>query len=56
MATILTNVGSIVTAAIGWMGDFVSAITSTGNELILLFVVIPVVGLGIGLLKRLISV
>lgn len=56
MSTILTAVSSIVTAAIGWMGDFVSAITSTGNELILLFVVIPVVGLGIGLLKRLISV
>lgn len=56
MSAILSNVSSIVTAAIGWMGDFVTAITATGNELLLLFVIVPFVGLGIGLLKRLISV
>ena len=56
LSTILTNVGSIVTAAISWMGDFVSSITATGNEILLLFVLVPLVGLGVGLLKRMISV
>lgn len=55
MSTILTNVGSVITAAIGWMGDFVDFITSSGNEIILLFIIIPFVGLAIGLIKRLIS-
>lgn len=63
MATILSAVGSIVTAAIGWMTSFLSVITATttaadgtvsmSNPILLLFVLIPIVGLGIGLLKRL---
>lgn len=56
MSAILTNVSSVVTAAIGWMGDFVTAITATGNEVLLLFVIVPLVGLGVGLLRRLINV
>lgn len=55
MATILTAVGSVVSAAISWMGSFLSVITAEGNEILLLFVIIPVVGLGIGLLQRLIN-
>lgn len=56
MSAILTNVSSVVTAAIGWMGDFVTAITASGNEVLLLFVIVPLVGLGVGLLRRLINV
>lgn len=56
LAAILTNVGSIVTAAIGWMGDYISAISASGNELLMLFVCVPLVGLGIGLIRRMISV
>lgn len=56
MAAFLTAVGSVVTAAIGWMGDYVGAITTEGNEMLLLFIAIPLVGLGIGLIRRMIAV
>lgn len=55
MSAILTNVSSIVTAAIGWMGDFVTAITASGNEILLIFVIVPLVMLGVNLLRRMIS-
>lgn len=53
MSAILTNVTSIVTSAISWMGSYLTVITTEGNEILLLFVLIPVVGLGVGLLSRL---
>ena len=53
MATILENVGSIVTSAISWMSSFASFVTA--NPLVMLFVLIPLVGLGIGLFRRLLS-
>lgn len=56
MATILTTVGSIFTSAITWIGQVSTAITASGNEIILLFVVLPLVGLGVGLFRRLINV
>lgn len=52
MSTIMTAVGDIVTNAITWIGDFVGVVTS--NPLLLAFVVVAFVGLGIGLIKRLI--
>lgn len=54
ISTLLTSVGDIVTQGITWVGSYASTIVS--NPLLLLFAGIPVVGLGIGLLKRLISV
>lgn len=54
MSEVLTSVSTVVTAAIGWIGDFVDVISST--PLLLLFVTVPLVGLGIGLLRRLISI
>lgn len=56
--TVLINgVGSLVTGAIDWLGDYVGTITASGNEVLLLFVVaVPLVGLGVGLLKRLFRV
>lgn len=57
MAALVTAVGTLVTGAITWMTDYVGAITATGNEVLLLgAVAVPLVGLGVGLLKRLISV
>lgn len=53
MATYLTAIGDIVTAAVGWMGDAATAIT--GNPLALLFILIPLMGVGIGLFKRIIN-
>lgn len=52
MADILSAITSVVTSAITWLGQFVTAVTA--NPLILLFVIVAFVGLGIGLLSRLI--
>lgn len=52
MAAILGDITSVVTSAISWIGSFVGAITS--NSLLLLFVIIAFVGLGVGLIGRLI--
>lgn len=54
VATILTNVTSLVTEAVKWVGSFAGAITS--NPLILTFVIVAFVGLGVGLIKRLVRV
>lgn len=56
MSTLLSNITSVVNEAIAWMTSFVGAITATGNELLLLFAVIPVVGLGVGILRRMIKI
>ena len=52
ITTILSAATALVTEAIKWIGQFVIAITS--NELLLLFVVVAFVGLGVGLIKRII--
>lgn len=56
MSTLITTIGTIVTAAAGWIGTFTGVITTSGNEILLLFVALPVVGVGIGMLKRLMRV
>lgn len=52
MQSILDSVGLIVTESIGWIGDYVGVITS--QPLLLMFTVVSFVGLGVGLIKRLI--
>lgn len=52
MSDIISAVTDLVTAGIQYVGQFVAVIT--GNPLILAFVIISFVGLGIGLLRRLI--
>lgn len=52
----LTNIGSLVTSAVGWMGSFLATITKSGNEMLFVFVAIPIVGVGIGLVKRMLHV
>lgn len=56
MAAIITAIGSVVTGATSWISAFLEMITAEGNELLLFFCIIPVVGLGVGLLRRLINV
>ena len=52
MSALLESVSSVVTAAIGWMTSFATSITS--NTLLILGVVaVPLCGLGVGLLSRL---
>lgn len=52
LATILSDIGSFVTSAITWIGDFVDCIVE--NKLLLAFVIVAFVGLGVGLIKRII--
>ena len=52
MAAIISDVTALVTASVGWVNSFVGVITS--QPLLLLFVITGFVGLGVGLIKRLI--
>ena len=52
LATILSAASEIVSEALTWVGDVAATITST--PLILLFVLVAFVGLGVGLIRRMI--
>lgn len=54
LAAILADAGSMVTSSVTWVGSFVGAITS--NPLIEAFVIVSFVGLGVGLIQRLVRV
>lgn len=54
VSSLIASVGEVFTAAIGWVGNVASTITS--NPILLIFTIIPLVGLGVGLFKRLLSV
>ena len=56
MSAIVTAVGSIFTWAIGCVSTVATTIGAEGNEVLLFFCLIPAIGLGVGLFKRLISV
>ena len=55
MDALITNLGKIVTAAYGYVSDAITVITTSGNEILLLGCLVSFVGLGVGMLKRLIS-
>ena len=52
MVDIISAVTSLVTASVDWVNSFVGVITD--QPLLLLFVITGFVGLGVGLIKRLI--
>lgn len=55
MATIISSITSFVTGAISWTTSYLTLIT--GNDVLLLFcIVLPLVGLGIGIIKRLVRI
>lgn len=54
MAAILTDVTSVVNAAVTWVTSFCTTITS--QPLLLLFIITSFVGLGVGLIKRLVRI
>lgn len=67
MSAIITAIGNIITGCVSWIGTFCQTIVgytpasegvsaSYSPNIITLFVLLPIVGLGIGLLKRLIKV
>lgn len=55
LSSLISSLTSIVTAVAGYITTWVATVTATGNELILFAVLIPVVGIGIGALKRMMS-
>ena len=54
MATVLSTITEVFTAAIGWVGTVTE--TVAGNPLLLIGVVIGFIGTGIGLFSRLLRV
>ena len=54
ISTMMTDIGSWVTSSISWIQSFVGAITD--NKLILGFVLVALIGTGVGLINRLIHV
>lgn len=54
MAGILADVTTVVTSAIGWVGQVSTTVADT--PLLLMYAIIPMVGLGIGLFSRMLSV
>ena len=54
IATLIESVGTVFTAAIGWVGKV--ATTIAGQPILLMACVgIPLCGLGVGMFKRLLS-
>lgn len=51
IAQILDAIGAIITAALGWVGDVIDVIEA--NPILLFAILIPFVGIGISLLRRL---
>lgn len=54
VSSLLSTIGEVFTTAIGWAGTVGETIVET--PLLLLFCAIPLVGLGVGLFKRLLNV
>ena len=54
MADILTSVTSLVNASVSWISTFCTTIV--GQPLLLLFMITSFVGLGVGLIKRLVRI
>lgn len=55
LAAVIAAISQVVTGVISWIGSYMGAITAEGNELLLVFFALPLVGLGIGAIKRLIG-
>lgn len=55
MSGAITAISAVVTACVGWISDYMGAVMATGNELLLIFFALPLVGMGIGAIKRLVS-
>ena len=55
MSTIITAITSLVTGAISWTTSYLTLIS--GNDVLMLFCIcLPLVGLGIGVIRRLVRI
>ncbi|MBR3963039.1 MAG: hypothetical protein IKK14_05890 [Oscillospiraceae bacterium] len=55
MAALLENATLVVTEGVEWIKLTVGSITAAGNELLQMFVLLGLVGAGIGLVRRIIG-
>ena len=55
VADVITAIGQVVTATVTWISAYMGAITASGNELLMVFFAMPLVGLGISAIKRLVN-
>lgn len=53
--TIISTLTSLVTAFAGYVSTWISTIFQTGNELLVVALVMPLIGAGITILRRLMS-
>lgn len=53
LAGVLNDITYIISSAIGWMGSYMDVIAD--NPLLLVFITLPIVGLGICLIRRMIN-
>lgn len=53
MEAILSSIGQVFTSAVGWMGELIDVIVAE-PALMLTVICVPLVGIGVGLLGRLI--
>lgn len=54
--SLLAAMGAVVTKAISWIGEYVTTITQSGHEILLWGIILSAVGLGIGLIKRIMRI
>lgn len=54
LASFISDIGTVFTAAIGWVGDVGDAIIA--SPVLLIGVALPIIGVGVGLFKRLLNV
>lgn len=55
IAAVVAAISAIVTACVTWITSYMGAIMAQGNELLLVFFALPLVGIGIGAIKRLVN-
>lgn len=56
MSALMTTITSVFSTVIEWVGTVGTTIMDDGNELMLLFIIIPVIGLAVGMFRRLLNV
>ena len=54
MSTLLTTIGQVFTAAVGWVGTVADTIAD--NPILLIGVVMGFIGVGVGLFRRMLNV
>lgn len=55
LAAVIEAISTVVTAVITWIGSYMGAIMNPDNSLLMIMFAIPLVGIGIGAIKRLIG-